>query len=1016
MKPVFFLVLLISSNNLFSQLKNQFVQQEYTTENGLPSNGIKGLQWDENTGFLWIATEAGIARFNGVDFKTYNQQNSDLSTSERMLYMFKNKAGNIYSADQFGNLFVIKKNSPVVWSKKPGYNQFITNYLLLQVSDTIYKSTHTKLLTNNVGGDLDKLIAINDTSCLIQFPKGIYYYSTSMTKPVLEPYSKNNELAIFLINGYYFLLNSQKKVSIINVSKSTHTLSNATTSSAFQKIFSEQTDNSRLYWQTGMQNPVYISEDKAWLLTYENDTLDAKLIANGIPNESYISFVQYSQKYKLLFIGTESKGLIITYLKRLVSKKRKIGNIKKRNSVYSQIELSNGNILTNESDIIGDNTTVNQIPFKGKFSFNLSETDGNLLWFSQYDRAIGKECMQYYNKSNGKIKKFPSINSTCLVVSMNDRIYMANNFGIAALNEDTLQYLYKYQVNKGDIITFDCKEIKPGIIAIATCNGLLSYNITSNKLDTIFAKGNVCVRSIWKYKDYIFLGTYGDGYYISKNGIIKKMPLDKNNYLLYTHCFMPDSNGFCWISTNRGLFKCSLTDLIEAYENNIPTVYYYYFGRKDGMEMTELNGGCTPCALSLSNNVLSFPSMDGLLWVTPSKTTNILPEGEIYIDAIQVDDKFISEGPNTTIKLPAQTEEIIINLGYQAWCHNENIYIDYQFKDTLHWTPISNDKGASIRLSNLKSRKYILRIRKLNGFGKNNYTYKTIEFIIASPWFNQWWFAILVTSLMFGMYLGFYKIRTKQLIKKQLRLENQIAEKTTELQQKNKVLEKNNTINTRLISIISHDIITPLKFLTVAGKNLLEKKELMPNELKDETIKEITNTSNELQLLSTNILNWIKYQTENRRLLKEKINVHELVNQVFSILKSMSNQKNLQLVNLVDTNIEIYQFYEPLKILVYNLLTNAINFSERGIISISTVQTDKKIQLCVSDEGVGMTGEQLSNITGDEYIISSSNIDHKKGNGLGYLIIKDLLKMMNATFNIISEKNKGTNVFVEFQA
>ena len=47
---------------------NCYVQQ-FTTENGLPSNVISGLQWDEETGFLWMATGIGIVRFNGIDFK-----------------------------------------------------------------------------------------------------------------------------------------------------------------------------------------------------------------------------------------------------------------------------------------------------------------------------------------------------------------------------------------------------------------------------------------------------------------------------------------------------------------------------------------------------------------------------------------------------------------------------------------------------------------------------------------------------------------------------------------------------------------------------------------------------------------------------------------------------------------------------------------------------------------------------------------------------------------------------------
>ena len=67
----------------------------------------------------------------------------------------------------------------------------------------------------------------------------------------------------------------------------------------------------------------------------------------------------------------------------------------------------------------------------------------------------------------------------------------------------------------------------------------------------------------------------------------------------------------------------------------------------------------------------------------------------------------------------------------------------------------------------------------------------------------------------------------------------------------------------------------------------------------------------------------------------------------------------------------------------------------------------------MSDEGVGMTAEQIKNIMADQFIVSPVNMDNKKGNGLGYLIIKDLLKMMNATISINSEKSNGTTVYIE---
>lgn len=211
--------------------------------------------------------------------------------------------------------------------------------------------------------------------------------------------------------------------------------------------------------------------------------------------------------------------------------------------------------------------------------------------------------------------------------------------------------------------------------------------------------------------------------YIWKNNILKEMPLDKNKYLQYTHCFVADESGFCWISTNRGIFKCSIDELIEVYNKNTQSVYYHYFGKKDGMEMTELNGGCNPCALVLKNKIISFPTMDGLLWVDTKKATPVLPEGNIFIDEILVDENKVDLQSFTSKGLPAFTKEIIIKLAYSAWCNKENIYLDYQ-QNNGNWKSINASNESEIILTNLPAGKYTLKIRKLNGFGFNNYSYK----------------------------------------------------------------------------------------------------------------------------------------------------------------------------------------------------------------------------------------------------------------------------------------------------
>jgi signal transduction histidine kinase len=391
-----------------------------------------------------------------------------------------------------------------------------------------------------------------------------------------------------------------------------------------------------------------------------------------------------------------------------------------------------------------------------------------------------------------------------------------------------------------------------------------------------------------------------------------------------------------------------------------------------------------------------------------------LPGGDIYIDGVQADNKKID--PDSLTKgLRANTKEIVIQLGFSAWCNKENLYIDYDLNNSGQWEPVNINNEAVIRLYGLEAGDHNLRIRKMNGFGSGNYSYNEFHFHIKTPWYEQWWLFILIALLAIGMGRLYIKLRTRQYAIQQRKLEKQVFEKTKELQQKNELLEKSDTIKTRLISIISHDIITPLKFLTVAGKNLLQKKQMMSEEMQNETISEITNTSQDLQLLSTNILNWIKYQNENRRLVKENFNVHELINQVLGVLTSLAKQKQLLLSNEVDKGLALYQYAEPLRILIYNLITNAINFSEKGNIVISSRKEPGNIIISVSDEGTGMTTEQVNNIMGDQVVITAARVDTRKGHGLGYLIIKDLIKMIGAEIVINSERGKGTIVSIRIR-
>ena len=281
-----------------------------------------------------------------------------------------------------------------------------------------------------------------------------------------------------------------------------------------------------------------------------------------------------------------------------------------------------------------------------------------------------------------------------------------------------------------------------------------------------------------------------------------------------------------------------------------------------------------------------------------------------------------------------------------------------------------------------------------------------IENLIAYKWPL---IGIVTLLLMAGSYY-LLKFIIKRLLLKQQLFRLLLERKTREIHKKNEALEKSNLIQTRLISIISHDIISPLRFIHITSKHLQDNDNESSQQLREEMLAEISHSSKELELLSTNIMNWIKYQNENRRMIKEEFDLQQMTSQIFGIFQGLARQKSITFVNDVNPGVVLYQYMEPVKIVLYNLILNAINFTEQGSITLSGGETRHGILIKVKDEGMGMSPQQISNIMSEHFIVSSANVDKRKGNGLGYQIIKDMLRLVNAKFVIKSRKGNGTMV------
>ena len=1003
-------ILLLLSCCYHPKAQEYYHIEHFTTDNGLPSNGIKGLQWDEQTGFCWIATEAGITRYNGADFVTFNRSNTPGFFSERMLFLLKSRDGRLYTADEVGDLFLVLRNKPQFTGQIKVDTRPTTFRLIgLIASGKLFRQS-SQQPPAGFGFDfsLQELIPLNEERLLLTQHDSLYDYQLGRPVPsfltTLPPGSKLFCLrdSVFVYdpsNGFYRISPDYRGRTTVPFEGSPI---------PFEATAGK--DKPQLFWDNGMGNPILVKDSHAWLLDYTQGRLTARLICDALPSDASPLFIRYDEKSNLLFLGTSSKGLFVIRRNavRAIKKPSGPGDVDRQAAYYSQIALHGEAVLTSNGDVLG-HPDSDELPVHGSFNNFVLTTPDSVLWYSRNDTIFS---WSYRSQKRTAISAGGGSITEGFVLSEGD-LYIANAIGIGVLRKGRIDYQYRYP--KPDINSnapFAMQEISPGLIAIATCDGLFRYNILTHVVDTLWRMPGICVRSLWKYKGYLFIGTYGKGIFLYKNGQIRPIPLDKSGYLEYAHCFIPDRQGFCWISTNKGVFRASPEDMTAAFDDSRRNVYYHHYGRADGMDITELNGGCTPCALQLNDSTLSFPSMDGLIWVNASRPVTGLPAGAIYIDEFMADSQVVNSSSLIRPELPASTRELVFALGFPAWAGKENLYIEYRLEPYTHgWQLLDIQNNPRLRFSNLPSGLYWLEIRKPNGFG-GSYSSTTCRFYIIPRWWQQPWTWVLSLGLLAAFIGSIVRWRTRRLELRQDRLERQIAEKTRELQAKNEELERTDQIKTRLISIISHDLVTPLRFLHMTGRNLIEKKHGLTEALQQEAIGEMATTSKELELLSTNILNWIKYRNEDRRLAKESFNLSELVTQLFGIFQPMARQKDIRLLNEIDADLVVFQYIEPVKIVLYNLILNGINFTPEGHIRVSCVRSGDSISLVIGDTGVGMTQEQINNIMADHFIISSANVDNRKGNGLGYLIIKDLLKIIRGRLSIQSDKGKGTKVTV----
>ena len=238
-------------------------------------------------------------------------------------------------------------------------------------------------------------------------------------------------------------------------------------------------------------------------------------------------------------------------------------------------------------------------------------------------------------------------------------------------------------------------------------------------------------------------------------------------------------------------------------------------------------------------------------------------------------------------------------------------------------------------------------------------------------------------------------------------------EKNKEIALQKENLESLNALKDKMLSIISHDVRTPL----VQLKSLLEVVTTtdISKEQSDYLFVQVAKNVDETQNLLDTLVTWASVQVkgEENFMKEENINLKNIVANEAGLFSQQLAQKKINLNCTISPTLQVFSDTNILSLVVRNLLSNAIKFTNLGgAITLSAEKEGDFVVLSVKDTGVGISPERLNDLLKSGKNISTRGTDKEKGSGLGLLLCKEFIEKSGGKLHIESELNKGTTFYV----
>ncbi|MEM8485574.1 MAG: two-component regulator propeller domain-containing protein [Bacteroidota bacterium] len=523
----------------------------------------------------------------------------------------------------------------------------------------------------------------------------------------------------------------------------------------------------------------------------------------------------------------------------------------------------------------------------------------------------------------------------------------------------------------------------------------------------------------------LWLGTLGYGvlrYRPSTGALVDSLSVSDglNGSTVYFTEF--DGAGDLWVGTSRGVNHVNMDDY---WMSDIKTTRS--FGKNEGIVGVETNMN----AATMDNEGrLWFGTIDAIMQYdatarpineTPPKVH--LTDVRLYLEEIDLHD-FITDSPQHEADFAFAHDENHLTFDFQGLSFTAPELVRYQYRMSgfdKDWQPLTAGRVATY--ANLPAGNYMFEVSAVNGDGTMSATPASLQFAVTPPfWKTAWFLTLAVFGAILGV-VGVVQLRTRNLNRRRLALEETVATRTVDLKATHaKLVEAQEEAlqaaksRSAFMSTLTHELRTPMN--GILGMTQVLQVTSLDEEQKD-CADTIMNCSTMMMDLVENLLTFADLAAGKRTVAHAPFDVRHLLNEVVAAYAPQANKKGMEIRCYAPPVLprQIESDREHIRQVLQHLLSNAVKFTQSGVIYVEA-KLEKQdaaapnMILSVHDTGIGMEKHQLKGVFDAFSQVDSSATRQFQGTGIGLSLAQQLTSLMRGKLTARAWPGIGASFYI----